>query len=187
MTTDGTRQDTASDAPTAGHASADGTTTPEWEERSAALWATLDDLDPAAFRARIEELAGELPAGHPVAAFERGSAHDSTGLPAQAVVHYRAALAAGLTGIRRRRTVIQLSSSIRNLGDPEESLALLTAEREKGSDALDDALTCTLALVLADLGREREALSHTIGALARHLPRYNRSMANYAKALLPES
>ncbi|MFI6939900.1 tetratricopeptide repeat protein [Streptomyces sp. NPDC050418] len=165
----------------------DTTPSPEWEERSASLWAALDTHEPSEFRARIEKLASELPAGHPVAEFERGSAHDSTGLPAQAVVHYRAALDAGLTGIRRRRAVIQMSSSIRNLGRPEESLALLTAEREQGSDELDDALICTLALALTDLNRTREAVALTVGALSRHLPRYNRSMANYAKALLPES
>ncbi|WP_197287434.1 tetratricopeptide repeat protein [Streptomyces apocyni] len=48
--------------------------------------------------------------------FELGCAHHSTGLPQQAVVRYRAALATGLTGVRRRRAVIQLASSLRNLG-----------------------------------------------------------------------
>ena len=79
--------------------------------------------------------------------------------------------------------MIQLASTLRNLGDPEESVRLLTAEREAASDALDDAVVATLALALADTGREREAAGLAIGALARHLPRYNRSMANYAKAL----
>jgi hypothetical protein len=34
------------------------------------------------------------------------------------------------------------------------------------------------------VGREREAVSIAIGALAAHLPRYQRSMANYARALV---
>jgi hypothetical protein len=40
-----------------------------------------------------------------------------------------------------------------------------------------------LALSLADLGREREALMHTLIALSHSLPRYNRSLARYASEL----
>ena len=96
---------------------------------------------------------------------------------------YRRALELGLEGERRRRAVIQMASSLRNLGRPEESVALLTAERDAGSDALDDAVAVFLALALADVGREREALALALGALAPHLPRYQRSAANYAREL----
>jgi hypothetical protein len=48
----------------------------------------------------------------------------------QRIAVYRQALDAGLGGYRRRRTVIQLASTLRNLGRPEESVALLTAERD---------------------------------------------------------
>ena len=44
-------------------------------------------------------------------------------------------------------------------------------------------IVAVLALALADTGREREAAGLAIGALARHLPRYNRSMAAYAEEL----
>jgi hypothetical protein len=45
-----------------------------------------------------------------------------------------------------------------------------------------------LALCLVDAGREREAVSVAVGALAPHLPRYQRSMANYARLLVsPEN
>ncbi len=166
------------------------TTDSDWEQRMALLWTTLDDVDPEDFRTRIAELAAEQP-DPAIARFELGAANDSTGRPEVAVPLYQAALATGLTGLRRRRAVIQQASSIRNLGRPEESLALLTAEQARPDDQLDDAereladaVTCTLALVLADLGREREAASLAIGALARHLPRYNRSMTNYARALV---
>jgi len=156
---------------------------PAWEERIAALWAAIDDFDSADFRARVEALAAELPEGNAIRAFEVACANDSTGRPEQAAPLYREALAAGLTGIRRRRAVIQLASTLRNLGHPDESVALLRAEREEGSDELDDAVVAVLALALADTGREREAAALAIGALARHLPRYNRSMAHYAEQL----
>jgi hypothetical protein len=41
-----------------------------------------------------------------------------------------------------------------------------------------------LALASTDVGREREAVSVAVGALAAHLPRYQRSMANYARLLV---
>jgi len=62
-------------------------------------------------------------------------------------------------------------------------VTLLRAEQALTSDALDDAVAAVLALSLADTGREREAVGVAVGALAKHLPRYNRSMANYARAL----
>ena len=86
-------------------------------------------------------------------------------------------------GIRRRRAVIQMSSSLRNLGQPADSVALLTAEMVQPSDELDDAVHAVLALALADVGRAREAVGISVGALARHLPRYQRSMARYAAQL----
>ena len=154
-----------------------------WEQRSAELWAAIDDHEAPEFRARIEALAAELPEGDAIGLFERACANDSTGRPEEAAPLYREALAVGLTGIRRRRAVIQLASTLRNLGHPDESVALLRAEREEASDELDDAVVATLALALADTGREREAAGLAIGALARHLPRYNRSMAAYAEEL----
>jgi hypothetical protein len=162
---------------------ADMEATGDWDARSAELWDLLDTLEPEEFRARIDALAGELGDDDPVGLFERGCANDSTGRPEVAVPLYAAALEGGLTGIRRRRAVIQMASSIRNLGRPEESVALLRAERERGSDALDDAVVATLALALADTGRPLEATGLAVEALARHLPRYNRSMTAYGQAL----
>jgi hypothetical protein len=60
-------------------------------------------------------------------------------------------------------------------------VALLIAELKQGSDHLDDAVRAFLALALVDTGREREAVSIALGALAPHLPRYQRSLTNYAR------
>jgi hypothetical protein len=49
---------------------------------------------------------------------------------------------------------------------------------------MDDAVMATLALALVDTGREREAVSVALTALAPHLVRYQRSMANYARLLV---
>jgi hypothetical protein len=60
--------------------------------------------------------------------------------------------------------VIQLARSLRNLGQSQESVALLTTEMDAGSDHLDDAVRATLTLALTDVGREREAVSLAIAA-----------------------
>ncbi|GGX66406.1 tetratricopeptide repeat protein [Streptomyces fructofermentans] len=159
----------------------------DWEERVTAAWATIDDYaeDQAAdFRALIDTLVADLPADSPVGPFEQACAWDSTGHSDRAVPLYREALARGLDGYRGRRAKIQLSSSLRNIGRPEEGVNLLSPELVAPSDELDDAVRATLALCLADLGREREGLSLVLGALAPHLPRYQRSMANYARLLV---
>lgn len=154
------------------------------EQKIEHLWTAIDGYEPDDFRARMAELVAELPPGSARGYFELACAHDSTGHSDEAVPLYRKALGAGLEGIPRRRAVIQMASSLRNLGNVEESVALLRAERDRGSDELDDAVTAFLALALVDVGEAREATSLALGALAQHLPRYNRSLANYARALL---
>jgi tetratricopeptide (TPR) repeat protein len=155
----------------------------DWEERVAALWAELDEHDPDDFLAKLEALAAARSPEDPLAQFELACGNDSTGHPDRAIPLYRSALAAGLDPYRRRRATIQLASSLRNLGHPQESIELLRPELEAPSDELDDAVVAVLALALADCGGEREAVGLAVGALARHLPRYNRSMAAYAAEL----
>jgi hypothetical protein len=165
----------------------------DWEQRVAQVWATIDDYEGREdeFRALVDSLAAELPDGDPIAAFERASAWDSTGHSDRAVPLYQWALDHGLAGYRRRRAVIQMSSSLRNIGQAETAVRLLDAERRIDPATLDeqtrdlaDAISATLALCLADTGREREAVAVAVAALAPHLPRYQRSMANYARLLL---
>ena len=161
------------------------TTDPVWEKRVAELWNALDESEPAEFVAQLDMLVAELPPGSAIGLFERGAAQDSTGHPDLAVPLYRAALEAGLSGLRRRRATIQLASSLRNLGDAEQSVSLLRAELRTDSDELDGAVRAFLALALVDLGHEREAVAVSLTALSRYLPRYNWSLARYAQALVP--
>ncbi len=159
----------------------------DWEDRVTAAWSTFDtyaEQDAADFRAVIDTLVAELPADSPLGPFERACAWDSTGHSDNAVPLYREALELGLSGYKARRAKIQLSSSLRNIGLAEEGVKLLTPELDAPSDELDDAVRATLALCLSSLGRDREGLSLVLEALAGHLPRYQRSMANYARALV---
>jgi len=149
-----------------------------------AVWATSDTRPEAEFVAAVDALADGLPDGGGAAVFERAAARDSTGRSDLAVPLYREALALGLAGERRRRAVVQLASSLRNLGRVTESVSLLEAELAEGSDHLDDAVRGFLALALVDTGREREAVSVALTALAPHLPRYQRSLGDYARLLV---
>ncbi|WP_245766687.1 tetratricopeptide repeat protein [Streptomyces colonosanans] len=173
--------------------------TQDWEQRVTAAWAAFDDYvgtestggsaaGEADFRAVIDALVAELPEDSPLGPFERACAWDSTGHSDKAVPLYREALARGLDGYRGRRAKIQLSSSLRNTGRAEEGVKLLTPELDAPSDELNDAVRACLALCLSSLGRDREGLSLVLGALAPHLPRYQRSMTNYARQLVdPEN
>src|SRR5437763_9827841 len=129
-----------------------------WEQRLDDVWKKIDAYDAEDFVVRIDAMAAELPPGNAIGLFERGGAQDSTGHPDLAVPLYRGALDAGLAGPRRRRAIIQMASSLRNLGHAEEAATLLTAELGAPSDELDDAVRAILALALVDLGREREAV-----------------------------
>jgi len=114
--------------------------TPDWEARVAEVFTAIDSYDEGELVARIDALVSELAPGSAIGLFERGAACDSTGHPDRAVPLYRAALDAGLVGERRRRAVIQLASSLRNLGNPQQALTLLTAEADVTSDDLDGAV-----------------------------------------------
>lgn len=154
----------------------------DFEVRVAHLWETLDDHEDADFRDLVFTLADEAPTPG-IADFERACAWDSTGHSDRAVPLYRSALDHGLEGVRRRRAVLQLASSLRNVGEVGVALELLMEERARTSDELDDALVAILALTLVAAGRPVEATSYAVEALAPHLPRYQRSMAAYARAL----
>lgn len=153
----------------------------DWEQRVELLWASIDEVDD--FLPQMAKLVVERPPNDAIAMFEQASAYDSMGEEARAVERYRAALQAGLDGQRKRRATIQLASSLRNLGQAEESVALLEAELKQPSDDLDDAVRAFLALALTSAGREREAVGMALTALAPHLVRYNRSLTNYAEEL----
>ncbi|MFE7196587.1 tetratricopeptide repeat protein [Microbacterium oxydans] len=153
-----------------------------WDERIDEVWddATGDEVGDDTI-SRIDALAAERGPDDARAEFERGGARDSAGRPAEAVALYRRALALGLDGEHRPQCVIQMASSLRNLGEYDEALAVIRAEEELAPDGpYRDAVACVHALILASAGRPAEGLSVALLALVPHLPRYHRSMTAYA-------
>jgi tetratricopeptide (TPR) repeat protein len=157
-------------------------TTDDWAARVAAVWDSADEIGDNILRDRIDALVAERPDTDAEAAFEAASVRDSTGLEAEAAVEYQRALDLGLDGFNRSRTFIQYASTLRNLGRYDEALALL--DRLEPDNELADAASATRALILVSAGRPVEGAGIAIAALAPHLPRYQRSMGNYAKDLI---
>jgi len=154
-----------------------------WQLRVDAVWQDRSLSDEERTE-RIDELATELGGEHPVALFERAGARDSAGAEEDAEPLYRAALAAGLDPRRRTRAVIQLASTIRNLGKVDEALALLAAEYDlTRGGVLHDEASAFYALALASAGQPNDALAVALTALAPHLELYQRSVTGYAAQL----
>ena len=156
-----------------------------WDERIDEVWddATGEEVGDDTI-ARIDALAAERGPDDARAEFERGGARDSAGRPAEAVVLYRRALALGLDEEHRPQCVIQMASSLRNLGEYDDALAVIRAEEELAADGpYRDAIACVNALILASAGRPAQGLSVALLALVPHLPRYHRSMTAYAREI----
>ena len=157
----------------------------DWQQRVAAVWAAVDELADHDLLAAIDSLVAERAADDPVAVFEAACVRDSLGLESEAEPLYRRALELGLDESRMARATIQLASTIRNLGQIEESIALL--ERQLAAHPADQWTGPTaafLALALVSRGSEREGASVALTALADYLPIYQRSVRGYAAELL---
>ncbi|MBM7504962.1 tetratricopeptide repeat protein [Agromyces aurantiacus] len=154
----------------------------EWQRRVDAVWEAASELGERAVIERIDALAAELPAGDPRGPFEAAGARDAAGLEQAAEPLYRRALELGLAGRPRVEAHIQLASTLRNLGRPAESLAVLDAVRDEAGD-LADAVAAFRALALASSGAADAAASVALIALAPHLAQYRRAVDAYAREL----
>jgi hypothetical protein len=152
----------------------------DWDDRVAAFWAAADDERADETVAGMRALVAERPDGDPRGLFELACAHDLVGQEAEAVPLYRAALDGGLDPAHRPSAVIQLASSLRNVGEPAEAVALLEALPDDDDAVGRDAF---LALALHDAGRPTEALALALRRLAPNVPGYGRAIAAYADEL----
>ncbi|WP_062202194.1 tetratricopeptide repeat protein [Demequina salsinemoris] len=151
-----------------------------WEQDVADFWSHADRSRAAETVEEAERLCLDAPDGA-AALYELASAHDFVDDEEGAVPLYRRALAAGLDGMRRDEAVIQLASSLRNVGRPEEAVALL--ESEPVREELVPAAQAFLALALHDAGRCDDALRTALAALAPSLALYQGAITRYADAI----
>jgi len=118
--------------------------------------------------------------------YELGSEHDSAGREDEAIPHYERALELGLPDEVVPGALLQLGSSLRNVGRIDDALAVL----EDGVSRFPEhaALRLFRAFALATAGRDREALVDVLH-LARtridapDVQRYARSLEAYTEDL----
>ncbi|MDO9397941.1 MAG: tetratricopeptide repeat protein [Herbiconiux sp.] len=116
-------------------------------------------------------------------AFERAGARDFLGLEIDAIPLYREALDKGLTEPERLRCLVQLGSSLRNVGDTEDAVRVLRTARGEARADQEEWVDAFLALALSSHGQPSQALSVALGALAPHLTQYGPAVSRYAEEL----
>ena len=153
----------------------------EWADRVSAVWARASDMPERDVVAAIDELVAERDENDARALFEAASARDYVGLEAEAEPLYRRAIELGLGPDILPRAVIQLASTLRNLGKEGEAIRLLENQLEEHpADEWTGPSAAFLALALASRGDDRDAASVALAALASYLPAYGASVRNYA-------
>lgn len=152
-----------------------------WEANITQFWEQVEAMGPEMALQMMTQLVEQKPPGNPEALYEMASIQDFLGHESAAIPLYRDALAAGLAGERRPQAIVQLASSLRNVGASADAVELLVeaeldAQTQPGARAF-------LALALHDCGRSDEALQVALLALAETLPLYGHSVSSYAKEL----
>ncbi len=159
--------------------------TASWNDRVDRFWGSADEHKPDLVLAEMRSLVQERSASDPDAIYEWASVHDFLGREAEAIPLYRAALASGLTGDRHPQAVIQLASSLRNVGDAQAAVDLL--QRCDPDTVVGAASQAFLALALRDAGQPDAALRVALKALAPTLPLYSRAISSYADELISDT
>lgn len=154
----------------------------EWEDRVATFWQSADDSKVDETLATMKKLVEELEPTNPLGVFEWASVHDFLGLEPEAIPIYKQALHLGLAGLKREKALIQLASSLRNLGKPDEAVALL--ESTTFSVETEAAAKAFLALAHFDSGKPSKALSLALLQLYPTGGLYERSIKLYATDLI---
>lgn len=156
-----------------------------WDERVEHFWQTVSSDQPELALEAMRVLVAERAADDPEALFEWASVHDFLGREAEAIPLYKAALDHGLDGPKQPQAIIQLASSLRNVGEAAAAVDLLSAQH--ADEVTGNAAQAFLALALHDAGEPTAALRTALLALAPTLPLYSRAVAEYANSLHPEA
>lgn len=153
----------------------------QWEASVAELWDRSESFDRDEGVAAMRVLAAACPAADGRAAFELAGMYDSMGFEAEAGSEYERALELGLDSARHAQLAVQYGSTLRNLGRLDEAIAVL--EAAPTHESTGSAPRLMLALALHSAGSKEEALRVALEAQIDTLPRYQRSMRNYAAML----
>ena len=139
--------------------------TPELAEAIRLGYERRDRANMAPTIAYFEALLAEHP-DHPVLVYEVAGAYDTAGEEATARQLYERALSLGLDGDVLRRCLCQYGSTLRWLGEYDESLAVL--DRARAEFPGSDAVRVFRALTLNDAGRGDEATGELLTVITAH-------------------
>jgi len=158
-----------------------------WRDRVANIWSQAASMAEGDVVDAIDKLVAERDHNDPEALFEAAGARDYAGLEAEAEPLYRRALENGLDAALRPRAIIQLASTLRNLGQLDESIALLEQQlNAHPDDEWTGPTAAFLALALTSRGDPTLGASVALMALANYLPIYQRSVRGYAAELVAD-
>jgi tetratricopeptide (TPR) repeat protein len=126
----------------------------------------------------FRRLAEQYP-DHALVIFEYAGAYDFAGREAEAVPHYRRARELGLPEAELMRWYVQFGSTLRNVGELEEALAVLSEGCARWPE--NAALRVFRAFALLSLSRDREAALDLLDLAIQHI--HTAEMASYARAI----
>jgi tetratricopeptide (TPR) repeat protein len=115
--------------------------------------------------AYFEQLLAQHP-DHSILTYEVAGAYDSAGEEAKAKILYQRALELGIDGDPLRRCLCQYGSTLRWLGELDESLTVLERARTEFPDS--ESVQVFYALTLNELGHADEAVGLLLGVIAQH-------------------
>src|ERR1700753_142393 len=138
---------------------------PELEEAIRRGYAQRDRANMGPTIAYFESLLAEHP-GHPVLVYEVAGAYDTAGQEEKARGLYEQAMDLGLAGDALRRCLCQYGSTLRWLGQYDESLTAL--DRARGQWPQSDAVRVFRALTLNEAGRADEAVAGLMTGVTAH-------------------
>ena len=156
----------------------------DWDTRVAAVWNAASELSDETVLEMIDELAAERGELDAAGVFEAASARDYLGRESEAEPLYRRAIELGLDPVRLPQAVIQLGSTLRILGRPDDAIAVLADWLEESPDhPLADSARAFLALAFVSAGHPSEGAALAIHTLAPYLPQYSGAVGRYARGL----
>ncbi|MDI3423061.1 tetratricopeptide repeat protein [Streptomyces luteolus] len=142
---------------------------------------------PTKARERLVVLAEELPYDAQVA-YQTAWVHDTLGLEAEAVPHYRRALGTpgGLSTDDRANALLGLGSTYRVLGRYEQAVETLTAASAEFPE--NGALRAFLSMALFNVGRHHDAMELLLTLVATtsddpNVAEYRPAIEHYAQDL----
>jgi predicted Zn-dependent protease len=123
------------------------------------------------------------------AQIEAAYAHDAAGLERAAITHYETAHRLGVPATERRNFLVGFGSTLRNVGRPDDAVAVLAQAIAEDPDY--PPFHAFLALALHSAGHPRAALAAMLGcalevARPNAFDRYERALDEYHRELLGE-